>query len=419
MVYGKFSLIKVLLLSQEFEKAVNELYKDPYFLNDAVHFGIALSYYGVLRVVESPNSFPEAGNLVSTKHISIQADAAFSVYYFHFTRLISKFVRKWAHTDPVDMLNYIYHIGIYGSSLDSIKMGGDDPAAIRGKEYSRFVYQAIGDILAESSLYSQMLGHIGSDSGQRIPGHVEHFRSLIHLDTEKQYLYRIVYQAAENSDKASRYQDAIHLYHLGSQYNKVVQILNRRLGDYLLQENIQQPHTGKKDIHDVVDTNFPRVDSNPIEAAEQILFYYQSNLSTALALDPKIVLTCSTLIKLYRFREQVNQGRDDTAVDLFYGLALVPDSADMNETQSKAEAFKELDDSVARVMPHMIMLCSKSLFSIYKSSVSAHIDSSARQNRLSKIKQRSKSLLMFVGLVEYRIPQDILAKINQYDVLMS
>ena len=411
----------VLLLCGEFELAVYELFKDAFFSHDAMHFAIALSYYGLLRVPENPKALPNPGTLVSAKSVNLRSGQTYNVYYFHISKMVTKFVKQWVGTDAPDMFHYLYILGLFGSS-QSVDGARPSLGGANGKEYTTFIHSVIRDILRSTNNYAEVLGQVRPDGGGRTPGSVEKYKSLVHLGSEQDYLDIILLGAAVDADRESRYKDAIQLYDLAGQYDKVFELLNRRLGDALLQHTILQDssvdaYASSKGSN----TSMPPIDTDPVDSAQQILDYYQSRPQSAGLLDSKTVKTCSTLISLYQFRLLVNQNRDDAALQVLYSLDILPQSLDMSHIQLKANAFHELEDTIARVMPHVMITATQSLYKLYRAAVdrSNTFEASVRKTQTEAIRQRSKSLLVFAGLIQYRIPGDIFAKMNRIDVMMG
>jgi nuclear pore complex protein Nup93 len=410
----------VLLLCGEFELAVFELSKDPYFTHDAMHFAIALAYYGVLRVPDNPKSLPAAGTLISSTQIMLEGNSH-TINYFHFARMIAKFVKRWIESMPSEALHYLYMIGLYGAT-DNPKSPTLNKSGVSstGSEYRKFSYSLIREILVDYRNFGQLLGQLKADGGGRIPGHIEIYRSLIQLSSEQEFLNLVVFPSAQDAENESRFSDAIQLYHLGGDFNRVLELLIRKLGETLLQHTMED--FAEKAVGQVQSTQkgLPLIDSDPVESAEQVLKFYMSHQQYASLIEPQTSSTCQTLIQLYQCRAQLARGIDESGLNIFYGLGIIPDSTDMGEIQRKAESFNELDESIARVIPQMMVLVSQSLYKLYRSLLEkSGLFQVSKESRLQKIRERSRVLLMFAGQVQYRIPSDVFAKMNRVDVMMG
>ena len=384
----------VLLLCGEFEKAVSELSLETAYAGDAVHFACAMAYYGVLRVPESPKSIPLSNSLLSVSRVKVN-NVDYDVYSLHFARMVSQFVKEWVSTDPTDAFHYIYLVGLYGNSLDSSAPHGvsqktwDD-----GKEYTRFIYTLIKDTLTQLGEATRLLGQMRPDGRGRSAGSIEKFRSLIHLASEQDFLDRIVLATAEQCDHEARFKEALTLYHLAGQPNKVLELLIRQISEMLLSRSVGQSIKSSSNEED------------PVETATNVMEFYQSRQQESSLMDPKIAYTCRTLVTLANFGTLVGQGQLEKAVEKFYSLDLVATTNDMNLIQKKAVAFSSLSESVCRVIPSTLVQVVTCLSHMYRQISQGRY--SERESRLRDIKTRTKAILSFCGLIQYQIPQVII-----------
>ncbi|KAJ1336300.1 hypothetical protein BSLG_007084 [Batrachochytrium salamandrivorans] len=400
----------VLFLCGEYERSVSELLKDPVFAPDGLHFAIALAYYGVLRVPDNPRGAPISGSMINVKPITLSTGSSYEIAYFHFAKTIISFVRAWGRTDPLDTMHYIYLIGLFGTTLDT-----------------RQPVQAAA--LQRSGSSGQLLGQLRPDGSGRIPGHIEVHRVLLHLTSENDYIQNIVLAAAHDAESESRLEEAVYLYHLAGMPDKVMHLLNAYLGERLLQQTFFQADVSAESaasvsIRSTTDVSLPplSIGTNPVQDTEQLLRFYQSRPLTASSLTSQTVATSTTLIQLSRFHIQHDQGRDESALATLYTLSLFPMQADVVAVQSRVDAFLQLDESVARVMPQIMYMALQSLDRLYKAWTERRGGfggSVPADGRVADVRERSRALMMFAGLVQYRIPSDIFGKMNRLDVMMS
>ena len=391
----------VLLLCGEYERAVAALLSDGCWAHEGIHFAIAMAYYGALRVAGDAATNSGAGTLLVTK------GSQYEVAHLHFAKLIIGFVRNWGQTDPIDCVNYIYLLGLFNN-----------------KDYTRLAHQLLSEFVLRTRRFAELLGQVRPDGSGRIPGHIETHRTLVHLDTEQAFLQHIVLASAQEAEKESALQDAIDLYHLAGLYDKVISLLNDNLGERLVQQSFGQEDMfigapSQQQRRATTDAALPSLDvgSDPVDATEQLLQYYQSRPLTASSITPQTLSTATMLIDLSRFRTQSEQGRDEAALATLYKLEILPTSTDVLAIQTRVDAFLQLDESVARVMPQIMLTAIQSLYKLFKAW---SVDRYGRGDpRVVDVRNRSKALLMFAGLVQYRIPGDIFAKMNRIDVMMG
>ncbi len=389
----------VLLLTGEFERAVSELLQEPTFALDALHFATAMAYYGVLNVPDSPKAIPLSSSLVSIEKLK-SGGSELDVYSFHFSRMITQFVKEWLRTDPVDVFHYLYLIGLYGNPINSAAPKSlSEKVWENGKEYTRYIHTIIRDALTENGHISQLVGQIKADGKGRRIGSIEKYRSLIHLTSEQEFLDRIILSAAEQCDREARMKDALELYNLASQPNKVIELLIRLVSESLLTYSMGQTAAPKQD--GVKDSLFDG--QNPVEIATKVLDYYMGRQQESSLLEPQAIFTCRTLVSLAKVTESASIGHFEAALSQFYSLDLVPIGNDMNLIQKKADAFNSLDEAVCRVMPNIMVQITHCLSSLFKQIVQGRAPE--REGRLRDIKVKTNAILTFCGIIQYQIPQ--------------
>ncbi|KAJ1343471.1 hypothetical protein BSLG_001969 [Batrachochytrium salamandrivorans] len=415
----------------------------PVFAPDGLHFAIALAYYGVLRVPDNPRGAPISGSMINVKPITLSTGSSYEIAYFHFAKTIISFVRAWGRTDPLDTMHYIYLIGLFGTTLDTrqpvqaaaLQRSGSSgrmlapTASNAGLEYTRLAHAIVCEYVLSSKLFSELLGQLRPDGSGRIPGHIEVHRVLLHLTSENDYIQNIVLAAAHDAESESRLEEAVYLYHLAGMPDKVMHLLNAYLGERLLQQTFFQADVSAESaasvsIRSTTDVSLPplSIGTNPVQDTEQLLRFYQSRPLTASSLTSQTVATSTTLIQLSRFHIQHDQGRDESALATLYTLSLFPMQADVVAVQSRVDAFLQLDESVARVMPQIMYMALQSLDRLYKAWTERRGGfggSVPADGRVADVRERSRALMMFAGLVQYRIPSDIFGKMNRLDVMMS
>jgi nuclear pore complex protein Nup93 len=400
----------VLMICGEFEKAVNELSNEPFFAIDAVHFAVAMAYFGVMNVPENPKEIPISNTLLSCRKIK-QGNHEYEVYAFHFARMVAHLVKEWVRSDPAEMMHYVFLLGLFGKPLDgTIPENVPKSEWEHGREYTRFVLSLIKDVLTQSGKTTELMGHLRSDGRGRTPGPVEQYRSLINLNSEQEFLDRIILSCAEQCDREGRIKDALELYNLSCQPNKVIELLIRQVGESLLTNAgpVSQTESGNGSVFAYQD---------PVETATNVLNYYMSRSQEAASLNPRLVFTCRTLMTLAKFRESAGLGQFEHSLELFYSLDVVPSVNDMNLIQKKAQSFSGLDESICRVLPATLVVVATVLSQLYQQISQSRLPE--RETRLQNLKQRMKAILTFCGLVQYQIPGETFAKINRMDVMMG
>lgn len=94
-------------MSGQFEKAILFLQQRPNYQLDAVHFAIALAYYGLLRIsdtVPALEGHPISPAATSNKTFNLTGPS------INFARLIYRYTRLFSKAAPEIALQYLYLI---------------------------------------------------------------------------------------------------------------------------------------------------------------------------------------------------------------------------------------------------------------------------------------------------------------------
>ena len=203
--YGTFFLLQI--LGGLFENAVDFLYKHNYVA--AIHFAIALDFYGLLRVSDFDVS--DSDLLSHTTRGQPRID---------FGRMIGYYTRDFRASNAVAATDYLVLIHLNGDLEGEL-----------GRSYSRLCHEALRELVLETREFATLLGDINASNGERIKGAIELRLPLIDLADQEDYLRTVTIQAARVADDNGRTTDAVLLYHLAEDYNSVIAILNRALSD--------------------------------------------------------------------------------------------------------------------------------------------------------------------------------------------
>lgn len=203
-------------LAGMFEPAVNYLYQHNYV--SAIHFAIALDYYGLLRV----SDWSTAGNEILTYTTKQQPQ-------LNFGRVIGYYTGDFRAARADAAADY----------LILICLNADLPGEA-GKQQAELCHEALRELVLETREFSTLLGDVKSN-GQTTPGLIQEREPLLKLRSEKGLINTITREAAKMADDNGRTNDAVLLCHLASEYDNVISILNRALSEALSVEIGQEP----------------------------------------------------------------------------------------------------------------------------------------------------------------------------------
>lgn len=158
------------MLLYTIRQAIAFLHQHSQYQADAVHFAIALEYYGLLRIPSRPKhndvdlrkskvarasalQQPFADLLTRAHAVVAEQDASgYDAPAINFARLIHRYTRSFAQTDTEEALNYLY----------LICLNADLPGAV-GKEQVELCHGYIRELVMETRKYSQLLGDVRND----------------------------------------------------------------------------------------------------------------------------------------------------------------------------------------------------------------------------------------------------------------
>lgn len=203
--YGTYFYIQV--LGGLFEEAIEYLY--PFSYPDAVHFAIALDYYGLIRVSD-PDALGDASLLSYTTR---------GLPQLKFGHMVGHYTRDFRAANVAAAVDYLTFICLNRDLPDQL-----------GRNQARLCHEALRELVLESREFALLLGDIKND-GQRIKGIIEERMQLIALEETDDFMRTITIQAASIADDNGRVTDAVLLYHLAGEYDNVLVIVTRAMSE--------------------------------------------------------------------------------------------------------------------------------------------------------------------------------------------
>ncbi|KAK7204458.1 Nup93/Nic96-domain-containing protein [Myxozyma melibiosi] len=343
---------QLLLLSGQYERAVHYVYKlQPV---DAVHFAIALTYYGLLRPALEESAAFDADLLILNSK-SQQPE-------INFARLIGYYTRDFRRTDASYAFDYLALLCLNGDlrgSEDSSVAGRNKKRSAIEEEtpYLRLCHEAIREMVLETREFAVLLGDIRAD-GAREAGIIEQKMALINIEDEEHFLRTITEQAAEQADQDGRVTDAILLYHLSEEYDRVLSIINKTLGESLAIADLgTTSEGGDENALGGVSMSLAGKE-NPVQLAREVISVYESNGEIVRKLSPRNREACGMLLQIMDARRAYESGQWETCLGYISGMRVLPLELD-NDTggiRRRAQKFSELNENVARNVPMLLVI---------------------------------------------------------------
>ncbi|GAA5897343.1 linker nucleoporin NIC96 [Sporobolomyces salmoneus] len=402
---------QVLLISGQFELAIAFLQQHPQYQADAVHFAIALEYYGLLRV-------PPRSKIAD---VELLVDASTSTPSLSFSRLIHRYTRSFVHTDALEALQYLY----------LICLNADLPGE-QGKEQIELAHEFVRELVMETRQYSTLLGDVRND-GTKIPGQIEKDLKLLHLPDARTYLLSIVKSAALRADTEQRFSEAILLYNLAEEYDSVVSVLNLELSNSLSKPSTSYVNqTGGS-----LDGNkyFTQREGGTIgmtaaaqggtggqdvsEIAKSILEHYDRSSSMASRVGRKRRETCEVLMKLKQAMGLYEQTKLEQALQTIESTSLIPLSSDLVTIIRASEELKEVDDTIVRNLDIILLTTMTILYKLHQQLKDSPFGGDqSRQQKMIELRSKGRSLMMFAGMLRYRLTSETYSQLTRLDVFL-
>ncbi|KAH9487230.1 Nucleoporin NIC96 [Psilocybe cubensis] len=365
----------VLLMCGQFERAVAALWEYQETEVEAVHLAIALAYHGLLRVP----SRSETSDMTPLS-LSPTGPPALSL-----STLIWRYVRQFVKMDAKEALQYVYCI-----TLSSDQGGGV------GKEQVELSWEFVRRIivLANSGpAWEELVGGVRPEGG-RYGGAIEHSAKLLELSETQSYNNEILLRAARDSADNDRVTEAIKLYNLAGDYATVVECLAHALGNTLSQPSIDE-----------------RGKALERTAAEILRHYERANRAAGRERE--------AVVRLLRIREATeakNKGRPEVGLDIMESTDLIPLTGDIAKITRRAEEFSHLHEALQKNLQIYLKLTMDCLSGVHQRVKSSMAADATKQITLANIRKKSRSLMVFAGILKYRMSPDVYSYLARIDV---
>jgi nuclear pore complex protein Nup93 len=397
-----------------FEPAINYLYTHNYV--SAVHFAVALDYYGLIRV----SDWTTAGGEIMTFTTRQQPQLNFGRIVGHYT---SDF--RAARADAA------------ADYLVLICMNADLPGEA-GRQQAELCHEALRELVLETREFSTLLGDVKSN-GETTPGLIQERVPLLKLDGEMGLLNTITSEAARMADDNGRINDAILLCHLAGEYDSVVTILNRALAEALSVELGQEPLrleplkprlTAAESQHqqqqrtDLTSSSLSMLGTDdPVELAQKVLALYDANSLWWRKVSQMNRDTVGILFQLNNAKKVIEAGDYMAALGVncslpspdnhlltylqqIENLRILPLSAggNVSDIRATANSFNSYPQEISRNIGNVLLWCIGCCSRHRERLLSGQFEDKMRKVLADQLLQKAKDLMVFAGLIKYKLP---------------
>ncbi|KAK0674506.1 Nup93/Nic96-domain-containing protein [Cercophora samala] len=387
---GSFAMFFYLqILSGMFEHAIAYLY--PFSYVDAVHFAIALSYYGLLRAADAQSS----GNELLSHNTRTQPQ-------INFGRMLGYYTRDFRAANAAAAVDY----------LVLICLNADDTAG--GQQQAALCHEALRELVLESREFSRLIGDIKPD-GSRIKGLIEERGKLIALGRQDDFIRNITQEAAVFANDNGRTTDAVLLYHLAGEYNQVVEIVSRALSEAISLEIGEEPMRlvpvkARSDGEAEAPGSLAAID-DPVELAKKMMKMYEEEYMYWQKISEQNQVACNVLLQISDIKKLVEEHKWAHCLDKIKALELLPLSANGDQAVIRqfSALFAQLPQTVAQNVPNLLMwtvvCCTKQREKMMSGQFTGN-ETVARQ-LYDELKQMSVDLTAYTSQLRYRLPSSL------------
>uniref|UniRef100_A0A7N8XM50 Nuclear pore complex protein Nup93 n=1 Tax=Mastacembelus armatus TaxID=205130 RepID=A0A7N8XM50_9TELE len=332
-----FLYFQVLFLTAQFEAAVAFLFRVERLRSHAVH--VALVLYELRLLLKSSGQ--------SAQLLSQEPGDPPMIRRLNFIRLLMLYTRKFESTDPREALQYFYFLR---NEKDS--------------QGENMFMRCVSELVIESREFDMLLGRLEKD-GSRKPGVIDKFAG----DTKG-----IISKVAQEAENKGLFEEAVRLYELAKNPDKVLELMNRLLSPVIAQ--VSAPQSNKE-----------RLKNTAVAIAER--YRYQG-----IAAEKSVDSTFYLLLDLMTFFDEYHAGHVDRAYDVMERLKLLPLSQD--SVEERVAAFRNFSDEVRHNLSEVLLATMNILFTQYKRLKGTPAGTAGRPQRTIEDRDMVRSCIIII-----------------------
>jgi len=272
----------------------------------------------------------------------------------------------------------------------------------------------VSEIILESGDWELLIGRF-LDDGTRKEGLID----KIAKDSVTNFPQKVIDVAARDSEKKGMFEDSIHLYDIGNHHEKVISLSTKLLAQVAPEPN-------------VIESRRDRLQRQAVEIARRYRLF-GTNASKEAAAGFFLLLDIMTFFDAFHSR------LNDVAMDVISKIKIIP--LIQNDVDMMVASFRLLPDEIRRIIPDILVATMTLLHSKYKSvksesklptfSTDNHVNwkqntinsvsnsDGGKESYLSNLRDQARALITYAGMIPYRMPGDINAKLMQLEVKMN
>ncbi|XP_018336593.1 nuclear pore complex protein Nup93-like [Agrilus planipennis] len=358
---------EVLVLTGQFEAALEFLARIEKFRVHGVHIAIVLSELHMLAAPRDP-----AAPLISIDPMDIKPGRRLNM-----ARLIMLYVQRFELSCVAEAVHYFFFL-----------------RNLRSKDNVNLFLLSVSDLAQETKDYEGLFGKM-QPNNVRSKGMIDEFKTA-GISTES-----LVEVVAEQCVKKGVFEEAVDLFDLAGNQERVLNLLCILLA--------QVVHLPSKD-----GSLRERLEAKAHNIAER---YSRSGFNCS----SQVASTFLVLKDLLTFFDQYHAKQYVAALKTLADLELIP--LNSNELDLRVSGFKKLSNEISKVIPDVLLATMNILFAQYQKIKGNEYMPSKFQGisvdkQLQYIRDQARVITNFTGMLPYRMPGDTNSRLVQMEILM-
>ncbi|CAO3621971.1 unnamed protein product [Cunninghamella blakesleeana] len=382
---------KALICTLQFEKAIDYLYRNESTRIIAVHYGVALAYFGLLRIPNDP--------LISSEGILTEKDYQASL---NFPKMIRQYIKAaFINQNQKDnseletaAIQYIYLLTLS-----------------KNTSMAQLSYKLIQDLLHSFNGFVNILGLNSSVTGKQV-GLIDPYKPLLNIDSEASYVTNILDPIGEVYIQDGKFKQAIEIYELSQNYNRMLNILVTKLGDALLSEINEINTIKEKDI------TSREQHKSLIELAKATLDHCDKYLHFNTDIDSHTKNIINSILISFNGIWAYENYNYKRAIHMFQLSGILPLDPNILPTQIQFTGQQlenmntEASKAVLKILDGLLLIVSHALYLEWKKLTDHQKTRQLMDHSIQEIKDQMKNLLLYGNALTKELSPDIIQKLN-------
>jgi nuclear pore complex protein Nup93 len=155
-----------------------------------------------------------------------------------------------------------------------------------------------------------------------------------------------------------------------------------------------------------------------VTSARGILDHYDRSAIVLHRISKKARETCNILLRLKEAFALQEQNRLEDALNVIEQLNIIPLDGDLVTIIRRAEEFKELDESILRNFDTVLLTTMNILYKIHAALKESPYGDASRQQKMNDIRKKARALMMYAGMLRYRLSGETYSHLTRLDVFL-